>query len=181
MSGPEDVFRSCFDLRWHFNPAAASTAGLTTQDRRLGNYDADSVRAHLAAAKSLASAMEALEVDELETEIDRTALLNDLRATAFRFEHEQPHVRNPGFWLSHLNQAFYALLARELGRAVGPCRGVAGTAARRARLSRGGGRDAGAARAGPAARPPIAMLGGAGGPGVPGQCRMRPGRRRLGG
>ena len=119
MSGPEDVFRSCFDLRWHFNPAAASTAGLTTQDRRLGSYDSDSVRAHLAAAKSLASAMEALEVDELETEIDRTALLNDLRATAFRFEHEQPHVRNPGFWLSHLNQAFYALLAREWGEPAG--------------------------------------------------------------
>ncbi len=30
----------------------------------------------------------------------------------FRLEHERPNVRNPAFWLSHLLQGLYALLAR---------------------------------------------------------------------
>ena len=112
MSGPEGVFQSCFDLRWHFNPAAASAAGRRSQDGRLGTFDADSIRAHLAASKSLTGALEALEVDDAETEIDQTALLNDLRGTIHRFEREQPHVRNPSFWLSHLYQGLYTLLNR---------------------------------------------------------------------
>ena len=45
-------------------------------------------------------------------EIDRTALLGEMRSTVFRLEYERPHIRNPGFWLSHLLQGLYTLLAR---------------------------------------------------------------------
>lgn len=113
MSDPERVYQSCFDLRWHFNPAAATEAGVTGQNGRLGEFDVESMRAHLAAFRSMAFAVEALELDDIQAEIDRTALLNDLRTTVFRFEYEQPHVRNPGFWLSHLYQALYSLLDRQ--------------------------------------------------------------------
>lgn len=110
MSQAESIYQSYFDLRWHFDPAAATEAGVTTQSHRLGEYDPDSMRAHLAAFRSLSLAVEGLELDGIQEEIDRTALLNAIRSTLFRFDHEQPHVRNPAFWLDHLFRALYALL-----------------------------------------------------------------------
>lgn len=115
MSEADSVYQSYFDLRWHFDPAAASEAGITAQNGRLGDFDADSMRAHLAAFRSLALAVEGLEVDDLQDEIDRTALLNEIRSTLFLYEHEQPHVRNPVFWLNHLFRGLYSLLDRQDG------------------------------------------------------------------
>src|SRR5919108_353420 len=112
MSGVDDLCRSYLDLKWHFDPAAASAAGVVAEDARLGRYDAETVREHLAALRSVTGAVEELEVDDLHEEIDRTALLGELRATQFRWEYERPHVRNPSLWLSHLFSAVYALLTR---------------------------------------------------------------------
>lgn len=66
----------------------------------------------MAALRSLTGALEELDPDELNEEIDRTALLGEMRTTVFRFQYERPHIRNPGFWLSHLLQGLYTLLAR---------------------------------------------------------------------
>ncbi len=82
------------------------------QDSRLGSFDAKTTREHLAALRSLTGAVEELEPEELNEEIDRTALLGEMRSTVFRFEYERPNVRNPGFWLSHLLQGLYILMAR---------------------------------------------------------------------
>ncbi len=112
MTDVDDLCRSYLDLKYHFDPAAASAAGLVAQDSRLGSFDADTTREHLAALRSLTGAVEELEPDELNEEIDRTALLGEMRSTVFRFEHERPNIRNPGFWLSHLLQGLYTLLAR---------------------------------------------------------------------
>ncbi|HEY5940042.1 MAG TPA: DUF885 domain-containing protein [Gemmatimonadales bacterium] len=112
MTAVDDLCRSYLDLKYHFDPAAASAAGLVAQDSRLGRFDAETTREHLAALRSLSGALEELEPDELNEEIDRTALLGEMRSTVFRFEHERPHIRNPGFWLSHLLQGLYTLLAR---------------------------------------------------------------------
>ena len=112
MSTIDELCRSYFDVRWHFDPAAASTAGRTEQDGRLGRFDADAVREHLAAVRSLAGAAEELEVDDYQEEIDRTTLLDDMRVLGFRFDHEQPHRRNPAFWLRHVRDAFVAVLGR---------------------------------------------------------------------
>ncbi len=119
MPAVDDLCQSYLDLKYHFDPAAASSAGLVAQDGRLGRFDADAVREHLAAIRSVAAALEQLDVDDLQQEIDRTALLGELRSTVFRLEHEQPHVRNPGFWLAHLFQGFYAVLVRHDGAAGG--------------------------------------------------------------
>lgn len=108
----DDLCRSYLDLKYHFDPAAASGAGLVSHDNRLGSFDAETVRAHLAAVRALIGAAEELEVDDLQDEIDRTGLLGELRGVGFRWEHEKPHVRNPSYWLNHLFQAHYAVLAR---------------------------------------------------------------------
>jgi uncharacterized protein (DUF885 family) len=90
-----------------------------SHDARLGSFDADSVRAHLAGLRAISAAVEELEPVGLQPEIDRTALLGEIRSTIFRLEHERPHVRNPGFWLSHVFQGLYAILARSEAAAGG--------------------------------------------------------------
>lgn len=112
MTAVDDLCRSYLDLKYHFDPASASAAGLVAHDCRVGSFDEESVRAHLAALRSLTGAVEELEPEELNDEIDRTALLGELRSTIFRLEYERPNVRNPTIWLSHLLQGLYGLLSR---------------------------------------------------------------------
>src|SRR4051812_41993936 len=108
----DDLCRSYLDLKYHFDPAEGSSAGRVDLDGRLGHFDVESARAYMAALRSMAGAVEELEPEQVHNEIDRTALLGEIRATTYRLEYEQPHVRNPGFWLAHLFQGLYALLAR---------------------------------------------------------------------
>ncbi len=112
MTGTGDLYRSYLDLRWHFDPAAASGVGVTTHDGRLADFSAERIREHLAAFKSMAGAVEALEVEDPDEEIDRTAFLDEVRITVARFEHERPHIHDPSFWLGHLYGAFQSLLRR---------------------------------------------------------------------
>lgn len=119
MASVDDLCRSYLDLKYHFDPAAASSAGLVSHDARLGRFDAATVRAHLAALRAVAGAIEELEPDDVQSEIDRTALLGEIRSSVFRFEHERPHVRNPGFWLAHVFQGLYAIVSRRNGAGVG--------------------------------------------------------------
>ncbi len=113
MSTVNELCRSYLDLKWHFDPADASGDGVASFDSRLGSFDPESMRAHLAAFRSLEGAIEELEPPGLDDEIDRTALLSDLRTLVFRFEHERPHIRNPGFWLTHLFEGLFTLLVRQ--------------------------------------------------------------------
>ena len=107
-----ELCRSYLDARWHFDPAAASAAGLAAHDGRLGRFDEAGVRELLAALRSLAGAAEELDVADQDEEIDRTALLDELRVAIFRFQHEAPHRRNPAFWLQHLLEGLHAVAAR---------------------------------------------------------------------
>jgi uncharacterized protein (DUF885 family) len=107
-----EIERSYFDLRWHMDPVAATQAGVTTYDGRYGQYAAPALTVHLAALKSLSIALEAVSPDQLEDEIDRTALLNEIRVTQRMFEHERPQARNPEFWLTHLLGGLHHLLLR---------------------------------------------------------------------
>src|ERR1044071_6083148 len=106
------VERSYFDLRWHLDPVAATQAGVTGDDDRYGRYSPDALRPSLAALKSLAAALEEATTDQLEDEIDRTALLNEARVTLRRFERERPQAKNPAFWLQHLLAGLHVLLGR---------------------------------------------------------------------
>jgi uncharacterized protein (DUF885 family) len=107
-----DLERSYFDLRWHLDPVAATQAGITAYDDRYGRFGAATLAPHLAALKSIATALEETSVDQLDEEIDRTALLNDIRVAIQVFEKERPQARNPEFWLSHLTGGLHHLVLR---------------------------------------------------------------------
>src|SRR5436189_177432 len=106
------IERSYFDLRWHLDPVGATQAGVKTYDDRYGRFSPSALAPHLAALKSLAAALEETTAAELDDEIDRTALLNEIRVTLRRFERERPQAKNPGFWLSHLLSGLHFLLGR---------------------------------------------------------------------
>ncbi len=108
----DPLARSYLDLRWNFDPAAGTAAGDAGSDARLGTFDDVSVRRQLAAFRAMAGAVEEMEIAGLQDEIDRTALLDDIRVSTFRFQHERPHVHDPAFWLSHLFGAYYGLIDR---------------------------------------------------------------------
>ena len=112
MTGFRQLEQSYFDLRWHLDPVAATQAGVTTHDDRLGRYSAAALSPHLAALKSISAALEEVDVATVQDEIDRTALLNEARVTLRRFEREKPQTKNPGFWLSHLLGGLHFLMLR---------------------------------------------------------------------
>ncbi len=114
MAAPDDLCRSFLDLWYHFDPAAATRAGAPGQDSRLGAFDADSVRLHVAALRSIAGAVEDLDIEDTDDEIDRTGLLDHLRVLLFRFEHEHPWRRNPALWVRHACDALDGLVSREV-------------------------------------------------------------------
>ena len=86
----DDLCRSYLDLKYHFDPSAASSAGLVSEDGRLGRFDLESTREHISALRSISGAIEELDTDDRESEIDRTGLLGEIRSTIYRLEHEQP-------------------------------------------------------------------------------------------
>jgi len=104
------IERSFFDLYWHLDPVAATQAGVPGYDDRYGRFSPGALAPHLAALKALAVALEEVTVDGLEDEIDRTALLNEIRVMVRRFETLRPQATNPEFWLSHLLGGLHHLL-----------------------------------------------------------------------
>lgn len=113
MAGPASLVQlaeSYFDLRWHLDPVEASGAGVAAHDGRLGAFGEESMRQHLAGLRALQGALEELALDDLEDEIDRTALLNDARVVIHRFANEAPHRRDPAFWVSHALEGLYQML-----------------------------------------------------------------------
>src|SRR2546425_12740063 len=90
-----EIARSYFDLRWSLDPVAATQAGVTAHDDRYGRYGPAALAPYLVALKSLAGALEAAAADRLEDEIDRTALLNEIRSSLSRFERARPQAKNP--------------------------------------------------------------------------------------
>src|SRR6266478_6558591 len=105
-----DVEKSFFDLHWHLDPVAATQAGVPGYDDRYGRFSPAALAPHLAALKSIATALEGANAADLEEEIDRTALLNEVRVMLRRFEKLKPQAKNPEFWLSHLLGGLHHLL-----------------------------------------------------------------------
>ncbi|HET8712048.1 MAG TPA: DUF885 domain-containing protein [Gemmatimonadales bacterium] len=105
-----DIEKSFFDLYWHMDPVAATQAGVPGHDDRYGRFSQPALAPHLAALKSITLALEEVNATDLEEEIDRTALLNEIRVTLRRFERIRPQAKNPEFWLSHLLGGLHHLL-----------------------------------------------------------------------
>lgn len=98
------------DLRWHLDPVEGSDAGLSDYDDRLGVFSDEAVREYIAALRALGAAVEALSLDGLDDEIDRTALLSHIRVEEHRWLRERPHQRDPGLWAQHVLDGLYQLL-----------------------------------------------------------------------
>ena len=107
-----DIEKSFFDLYWQLDPVAATQAGVPGggHDNRYGRFSRAALAPHLAALRSIASALEGANAADLNEEIDRTALLNEIRVMLHRFEKLKPQAKNPEFWLSHLLGGLHHLL-----------------------------------------------------------------------
>src|SRR3954468_11160398 len=105
-----DIEKSFFDLYWHMDPVAATQAGVPGHDDRYGRFSQAALAPHLAALRSIALALEEASAADLDEEIDRTALLNEIRVSLRRFETIKPQSKNPEFWLSHLLGGLHHLL-----------------------------------------------------------------------
>jgi hypothetical protein len=106
----QQLVESYCDLLWNLDPVAATAAGVTRYDGRLGRYADEDIQRYVAAFKSLGNSLEDCEVETLDDEVDRTALLGQIRTSIHQFEREQPHVRNPTFWASHVLEGLHLLL-----------------------------------------------------------------------
>jgi len=106
----QQLTESYFETRWHVDPVDGSGAGRTACDGRLGSFDEEGIRQYVAALRALGGAVEGLDVASLDDEIDRTALLYDIRLAEHRFRVEQPHRRNPGLWAGHVCEGLYQVL-----------------------------------------------------------------------
>jgi uncharacterized protein (DUF885 family) len=105
-----DIEKAFFDLYWHMDPVSATQAGVRGHDDRYGRFSPGALAPQLAALKSIASALEEANAKDLEEEIDRTALLNEIRVSLRRYEKIKPQATNPEFWLSHLLGGLHHLL-----------------------------------------------------------------------
>ena len=121
-----EIARSYFDLRWHLDPVAATQAGVTAHDDRFGRFSPAALAPHLVALRSIVAALEEAAAPTLDDEIDRTALLNDVRVTVRRLERERPQAKNPAFWLSHLLGGLHFLMLRRDRTPAERARAVAG-------------------------------------------------------
>ena len=88
-----ELAQSYLDVRRHLDPDAGG---------RFGRFAVDALRPHVVALKALTGALEELEPDALDDEIDRTALLNDLRVQLYRYERERVFARDPGQWIRRI-------------------------------------------------------------------------------
>ena len=149
MSSVDELCRSYLDLKYHFDPAAASSAGLVAQDARLGRFDAEprcastSRRSGRSPARSRSSTSTTCRTRSTGRRCSASS-----GAPSSGWSTSGPHERNPIFWVNHLFQGLYAVLSRQNGEAGGPCARGARAAPGDPGVSRRRARDAGRAAVG---------------------------------
>ena len=97
-----DLARSFLDLWHHCDGAEASRTDRFGPAPVLAPFDDPTLKLHGAALRSLAHAVEELELESLDEEIDRTILIDSLRVRLRRVEHDRPDRWNPALWLDRL-------------------------------------------------------------------------------
>ena len=97
-----DLARSFLDLWHHFDGVEAGRTDRFGPAPVLAPFDDPTLKEHGAAFRSLAHAVEELELESLDEEIDRTILIDSLRIRLRRVEHDRPDRWNPALWLDRL-------------------------------------------------------------------------------
>jgi hypothetical protein len=106
------IFDGYLDLYWRMHPEEASHAGRHELDGMYSRFDAESLRAQIAALTSYTLVLEEAPADSLAEEIDRTAVLQDARHQLLILERERPFARNPAYHLTLALSGIHLLLAR---------------------------------------------------------------------
>jgi hypothetical protein len=115
MRAIEALLASYLDLARHLDPLRYPDECPPEIAHRLGRFDAASMRAHVVALRSIANALEDLEdVDALDHEVDRTMLIDSIRADITRIDGMlASDTSNPALPLVHLSDALMALLGED--------------------------------------------------------------------
>ncbi|HKV52918.1 MAG TPA: DUF885 family protein [Gemmatimonadaceae bacterium] len=110
MNAPlAQVFEGYLDLRYRIDPVEGTRAGRRELDGLYGAFDAASIRAHAAALRSYAGALEEASAESLDDEIDQTAVLHDARQLQATLERERPFAHDPTFHLRHALDGLHRL------------------------------------------------------------------------
>ncbi len=115
MRAIEALLASYLDLARHMDPMRYCDEAPPEIAHRLGRFDPASARAHLTALRSIANALEDLEdVDERDDEVDRTMLIDTIRADVVRASGTaNGEESNPALPLRHLNSALMGLMGED--------------------------------------------------------------------
>lgn len=99
-----DLAQSFLDLWHHFDGVEAARYDREGPPPVLAAFDQDTTRQHGAAFKSLAAAVEDLDIERIDEEIDRTILVDLIRVRIRRIEKERPERWNPLLWSNRLRE-----------------------------------------------------------------------------
>jgi hypothetical protein len=114
MSALDPLLQSYLDLARHLDPLRYAEGAPDERLRRLGVYDRASVSAHLVALRSVANAVEELDLAERDDEVDRTMLLNTIRADLVRLRPlAAGESIDPSQPLQHLHSAIDDLMGED--------------------------------------------------------------------
>ncbi|MGH7594288.1 MAG: hypothetical protein ACRELE_10630, partial [Gemmatimonadales bacterium] len=115
MRATEALLASYLDLARHLDPLRYPDESPPEIAHRLGRFDPASLRAQISALRSVGNALEDLEdVDALDDEVDRTMLLDSIRADMVRLEGMLANeTSNPALPLRHLSDALQALMGED--------------------------------------------------------------------
>ena len=115
MRATEALLASYLDLARHLDPLRYPDESPPEIAHRLGRFDAASLRAHIGALRSIANAIEDLEdVDALDDEVDRTMLLDSIRADTVRLGGMlASETSNPALPLRHLSDAIMGMMGED--------------------------------------------------------------------
>ncbi len=120
MKAIDALLASYLDLARHLDPLRFPEGAPPEIAHRLGRFDPASLRAQVVALRSIANALEDLEdVDALDDEVDRTMLLDTIRADIVRLDGTlAARASNPALPLAHLGNALDALLGEDFDAAA---------------------------------------------------------------
>lgn len=115
MRAIEALLASYLDLARHLDPLRYPDESPPEIAHRLGRFDSASMKAHVVALRSIANALEDLEeVDALDHEVDRTMLINSIRADIARLDGMvASETSNPALPLLHLSDALFSLMGED--------------------------------------------------------------------
>ena len=114
MTPLDEFLDSYLDLARHLDPLRHPLDAPAETYHRLGAFDPASVTAHAAALKSIANAVEDLDLAERDDEVDRTMLLETIRADLARRRQEADGTSvDPIAPLRHLQDALDELMGED--------------------------------------------------------------------